>query len=200
MVKVYNRIRTKVPVPPSSDDRYGVKYYFHQMEKLGELQKQIARYLGYRIYIEWKDDKRDEFEVDCIRYSMFNKMLSGKKYVYRKNSDLIMEIELNPPSDIEDKFIEIYQNIYAEDVFICSTDSETDDIILARSGLGNNEYRLTEIVFHEGTARIRQGVISNRGGCIFAQPKNNVPLNDVLDTISDVSRELRDILGKYNIY
>lgn len=117
-----------------------------------------------------------------------------------KNSDSIMEVELNPPSDIEDKFIEIYQNIYAEDVFICSTDSETDDIILARTDLGNNEYRLTEIVFHEGMAKIRQGVISNRGGCIFSQPKNNVPLDGVLDTISDVSRELRDILGKYNIY
>lgn len=200
MVKIYNRIGTKLLIPPSYDDRSGVKYYLYRMKKLGELQKQIARCLGYKIYLEWEDNERSKLEVNCIRYSMFNRMLSGKKYTYRKNSDSIMEVELNPPGDIEDKFIEIYQNIYAEDVFICSTDSETDDIIIARTDLGNNEYRLTEIVFHEGMAKIRQGVISNRGGCIFAQPKNNVPMDDILDTISDVSRELRDILDKYNIY
>lgn len=200
MIKIYNRIGTRLPTPPSSDNRSEVKYYLHRMEKLGELQKQIARCLGYEIYLEWENNERSKLKVSCIRYSMFNRMLSGKKYTYRKNNDSIMEVELNPPSDIEDKFIEIYQNIYAEDVFICSTDNETDDIILARTDLGNNEYRLTEIVFHEGVAKIRQGAISNRGGCIFAQPKNNVPLDDVLNTISDVSRELRDILDKYNIY
>lgn len=166
MVKIYNRIGTKLLIPPSYDDRSGVKYYLYRMKKLGELQKQIARCLGYKIYLEWEDNERSKLEVSCIRYSMFNKILSGKKYTYRKNSDSIMEVELNPPGDIEDKFIEIYQNIYAEDVFICSADSETDDIIIARTDLGNNEYRLTEIVFHEEVAEIINGRIDEYVGLL----------------------------------
>lgn len=49
MVKIYNRIGTKLLIPPSYDDRSGVKYYLYRMKKLGELQKQIARCLGYKI-------------------------------------------------------------------------------------------------------------------------------------------------------
>ena len=54
-------------------------------------------------------------------------------------------------------------------------------------------------MFHNGKATINQGVISNRDGCVF-NSKNNVSLDNVLDTINDTSKELRDILDKYNIY
>lgn len=201
MAKAYSRIGTNLPIPPSSNDKSEIKYYVDKMEELGKLQRQIARCLNYRIYFEWKDNKRNSFEVSCIRFNMFNSNLSGKRYIYQKNSNSVMETELNPPSNIEDEFLEVYNFIKAENVFVGSTDGETDDVILACTELNRRgyEYELTSIVFHNGKATINQGVISNRDGCVF-NSKNNVSLDNVLDTINDTSKELRDILDKYNIY
>ena len=204
MAKAYSRIGINLPTPPLSNDKSELIYYAERMDELGKLQSQIKRYLDYRLFIEWKDDENDAIEVGCIRLNSFNTILSGKNYIYqyRRNSDSVMETELNPPSNIVDEFLEIYNFIKAENVFVCSTDGETDDIILARNSLDNDgyEYELIEIVFHSGRAKIRQGVIKDFDGCLFTRSKKDVRLDDVLDTINDTSRELKDILNKYILH
>lgn len=49
-------------------------------------------------------------------------------------------------------------------------------------------------------AKIRQGVIKDFDGYLFTRSKKDVRLDDVLDTINDTSRELKDILNKYIIH